>query len=239
MGVQMCNEPDPVVRARAFAASVAAIKRTWRELYGEELVVAGESSEGQFNACLLKLKQRVTTPEELERWSVFLDVDKASTIVQVVEKIVEKIIVVERDPARISEVDDLAFNQFRSAALEVARRSTKSGIKVKLPYHKFLRDTLDIAMAKSEDQLNVGPNRHLLRLVQWTRQLNEQFDEEVFRLQNAGRGPVAAVPKDPKRLVLVIDPDYLPKASALTSNVSPEATSKAGERAKRKAAKVL
>lgn len=184
--------------SKAYWNALRKLRDAWREVFDEELKVTGSRAMESFESAIEKVKTRLR--DETVRGAELLkilDVQPTEDVGQVL--------------LGNADLDDVTPNQMRLALLSEFR-SAGAGRHDLRP---ILRGVLNALFNPNKTRTpRVGSNRHWPRLLQYVRELEDETDwspdGQGVRLSNAGgRGPVAREPKDPGKLSVIIDPDYL------------------------------
>lgn len=184
--------------SQAYWNALSKLRSAWREVFDEDLEAHGSRAMDSFENALENLKARLRgDPENRKKFLACLDVEPGEDIANVL--------------LRWADIDDLTPNQVKSALLGEFQKAGAGYIDLR----PILRTTLDALFDSAQTRRpRVGCNRHWPRLLQYLRELEEETDWSPdgrgVRIVNISRrGPVARDPRDPGRLGLIIDPDYL------------------------------
>lgn len=185
--------------SQAYWNALNMLRDAWRYVLDEELETPpGNRAKEAFENALDQVKKRLNEDAvEGERLRNRLDVDSSESIRDVL--------------LGRADLDDRTPNQIK-AAMFTAFQGKGVG---RFELSAVLRDVLDALFdARDMRRPRVGANRHWPRLLQYLREIEEETDWSPdgrgIKLTNSGgRGPVASEPRDPLRLCIIINPDYL------------------------------
>lgn len=184
--------------SQAYWNALRKLRGAWREVFDEELEAHGHRAMETFENALVNLKLRLK--QDAVGGKRLLDV----LDVQPDEDIEDVLL-------GWADLDDLTPNRIKAAMLSELHKCGKGRFELR----PILRAVLDKLFDHSTTRRpRVAANRHWPRLLQYLRELEEATDWSPdgrgMRLANVGgRGPVAHDPRDPSRLSVVVDPDYL------------------------------
>ncbi|MFG1182947.1 TroA family protein [Xanthobacter versatilis] len=184
--------------SQAYRNALRKLQDACEEVFGEQLETQGERAMALFESALESLKNRLSEHSE-KRMRLFeiLDIEPGEDLTKAL------LYPVDIDTLAPKQVKDEMYAEFH-------RRG-----KGRFDLRPILRRVLDeLFTERTIRRPNVGANRHWPRLRQYIREIEDETnwlpDGQGVRLVNkGGRGPVAREPRDPGRLSVIIDPDYL------------------------------
>lgn len=186
--------------SQAYWNAFNKLRDAWREVFDDELEKRGSRGMEAYENALSFIKGRLQQDATGERaLRVVLDVAPEDDIGKTLLG---------------ADLDDLSPNAIKQAIRNQIDATRQRG-RSRTPLRPLLRAALDALFDEAGFRRpNVGPNRHWARLHQYLRELEDETDWSPdgrgFRLANAGgRGPVAQLPRDPGRLDVIIDSNYL------------------------------
>lgn len=194
-----------------YSKVITEIKKAWLDAFGDELVVRGSAPTSRFESMVDELRRRWALREDKERLIEALGLEGAGDEKKTVEDVLDKL----GTDNFVRSVDDLTANQIFAAIHAVAFDSGSDDELVEMGLGEFLRMVVRRIFDDNniKGRINIGPNRHFPRLVQWVREYassTEWEDGIGLKIRNlSGRGRVARHPIDPKLLKVVIDRGYL------------------------------
>jgi len=198
MFIEINDESGGRAAAQAYWNAVRKLRQIWRDLFYEELPSNTPSAKGTYDLVLAHIKEKISS--EKNRYGQIykeLDIDEGDFIEGVM--------------INSADFDDLSPNLIKS---EIVKECSRRG-NGKFPLRDVLRGVFDKLFSdKSLRRPNVGANRHWPRVLQYLRELEAETDNspdgQGIRLRNScGHGRVAANPRDPGKLDIAIDTNYI------------------------------
>ena len=186
--------------AQAYWNALRRLREAWRTVFDEELTTSGSGAKDQYLSAVEEIERRLRSQAD-KRQELRQELDVAPD-----EDIAETVLA-------LADLDDLAPNEVKGAIYAEAQRLVDEGRR-EVELHVFLRAVLDVLFSENRTRRpNVGVNRHWPRLLQYVREAEWETDWSPdgrgLRLANAGGGRVAQEPRDPRKLRLIFDSDYL------------------------------
>ncbi|WP_242095379.1 hypothetical protein [Sphingomonas sp. CROZ-RG-20F-R02-07] len=186
--------------SQAYWNAFSKLREAWREVFDDELAKTGTRGMEAYENALVFIKSKLQQDKTGDRaFRAALDVAPDDDIGKALLAV---------------DLDDLAPNVIKQAIRDKVEALREHG-RARHPLRPLLRAALD-ALFESDSvrRPHVGANRHWERLHQYLRELENETDwtpdGRGFRLANAGgRGPVAQLPRDPGKLDVIVDPEYL------------------------------
>lgn len=186
--------------SQAYWNAFNKLRDAWREVFDDELEKNGSRGMEAYENALSFIKRKLRDDATGERaLRTVLDVAPEDDIGKALLG---------------ADLDDIPPKIIKQSIRDQVDKKREQG-RIRISLRPLLRAALDTLFdGTSSRRPNVGPNRHWYRLHQYLRELEDETDWSPdgrgFRLANAGgRGPVAQFPRDPGRLDVIIDPEFL------------------------------